>query len=221
MNDIWLILVPFLIVDIVNPVLFAFMVYAVGTKRAVVNSSAILLGHTLAYFCAGLVLAFGSKKIIDRLEHPQVIDFVFSLLIGILLLWVAFYSTKSRVSHNTAVTDRSSAVKMLGLGAIVNFIGIPFALPYFAVIHQILKANLNLANSITVLIVYNLLYALPFLLVPILSVAMGKRSALVLQRINKSLEQVGHYLMPLLLALAGVALVSDTIYFFITGTGLF
>jgi hypothetical protein len=45
------ILIPFLIADVLlisdvlNPVLFAFMVYAVGTPRPVLTSSVMLLGH--------------------------------------------------------------------------------------------------------------------------------------------------------------------------------
>ncbi len=68
------------------------MVYAVSTQRPIINSTAILLGHTLAYFSAGIIIALGLERIINRLENPHHIDFIISLLIGILLLWVTFRS---------------------------------------------------------------------------------------------------------------------------------
>jgi len=37
-------------------------------------------------------------------------------------------------------------VKAFGLGAVINFVGIPFALPYFAALNQILKADLTIID---------------------------------------------------------------------------
>lgn len=52
MIEIWTYLGPILLADLLNPVLFAFLVYAAGTNLAVINSGAVLIGHTLAYFAA-------------------------------------------------------------------------------------------------------------------------------------------------------------------------
>jgi hypothetical protein len=54
MNEIWPSLVPILLTDIVNPVLFAFMVYAVSTDRPIANSSSlVLIVDALYYFTTG------------------------------------------------------------------------------------------------------------------------------------------------------------------------
>lgn len=221
MNEIWMALTPILLADMVNPVLFAFMVYAVSTQRPIINSTAILLGHTLAYFCAGLVIALGFERISVRLENPHNVDFIISLLIGILLLWVAFSSTKKTEKRNKEDSGELSPFKALGLGAVVNFVGIPFALPYFAALDQILKADLAMPESLLILVSYNLLYALPFVIVPILVIAIGERSKPLLQRINDLLERFNRFLMPVLLFLVGVFLISDAITYFVTGIGLF
>jgi len=71
MFELWMTLIPILIADVVNPVLFAFLVYAAGTNRPVVNSCAVLLGHTLAYFGAGVVIAIGIEQISEHLSNPQ------------------------------------------------------------------------------------------------------------------------------------------------------
>ena len=47
MIDILTGLTPILLVDIVNPVLFGFMVVAAGTSRPIVLSGSLLLGHTI------------------------------------------------------------------------------------------------------------------------------------------------------------------------------
>jgi hypothetical protein len=74
--EVWTVLFPILLTDIVNPVLFAFMVYAAGTGRPVLLSSSMLLGHTAAYFSAGIVLALFMESIATRLANPRMIDFV-------------------------------------------------------------------------------------------------------------------------------------------------
>jgi len=66
MLQLWAVLIPILLTDIVNPVLFAFMVYAVGTDRPVSNSIAALLGHTAAYLTFGLV---GIALVADAISY--------------------------------------------------------------------------------------------------------------------------------------------------------
>ena len=221
MIEIWKTLAPILFADIINPVLFAFMVYAASTRQPVLNSIAILVGHTLAYFCAGIVLALGLERMIHRLENPQHIDFYIGLLIGVLLLWAGLLlcrkSEKTERKESAALTP----IKALGLGAVVNFVGIPFALPYFAALDQILKVNFAVTETLLLLLSYNILYALPFTIVPILVAILGARSQSILQSINTFLERVSAVLMPVILILLGGALVADAVNYFVTGKGLF
>ena len=84
------VLIPILLADIVNPVLFAVMVYAVGTDQPVRNSIAALLGHTTAYLTFGIGLALTFDIIMDRLANPAFIDYILSLLVGTLHLWAAW-----------------------------------------------------------------------------------------------------------------------------------
>ena len=93
-------------------------------------------------------------------------------------------------------------------------------MPYFAALNQILKADLTIIDSVIVLFAYNLLYALPFVIVPVLVAMNGERSQSLLKRINLVVERASAYLMPALLAIAGFALVGDAIKFLLTGKGL-
>lgn len=103
----------------------------------------------------------------------------------------------------------------------LNFIGIPFALPYFAAVDRILKADFTTAESLTVLVSYNVLYALPFMIVPVLVAISGDNIKAFLQRINYILDRGSNILMPLLLLLIGGTLIADAVSYFATGQGLF
>lgn len=222
MQDLLTALTPILLADVVNPVLFAFMVYAVGTDRPMLNANAVLLGHTAAYLTFGIALAFAYDAIAKRLGNPAPMDYGISLVIGLLLLWVTWKSARGNGKGNSAPeVAQLTPLKAFGTGAIVNAVGIPFALPYFAAIDQVLSADLDIAESITVLVGYNLVYALPFLIVPGLVLVLGEAGRPVLMRINEKLDRVSAFLMPLLLGLVGGALVADAVRYFVVGEGLF
>lgn len=219
--DIWTVLIPILLTDAVNPVLFAFMVYAAGADRPVVMSSAMLLGHTAAYFLAGIVLALSMESIAAYLSTPHTIDFVIGLIIGLVLLWLAFRSRKDTGKRPDEKAPKLTVVSCFTFGAVVNFIGIPFAVPYFAAIDQILKADYSAAQAVLTLLAYNLVYALPFAFVPVLSAVMGDAAKPILTRVNEWLDRISGFLMPLLLGSIGLILVADAVKYFWTGTPLF
>ena len=168
----------------------------------------------------GLALTF--DIIMDRLVNPAFIDYILSLLVGTLLLWAAWGVRGDKQQQKPASNmEQLTPIKAFGIGAIINIVGLPFALPYFAALDQILKADLTVADSALVIIGYNIGYALPFLVVPLLAIAMGERSRPVLARVNEKVDRVSAILMPFILAIVGIALVADAISYLATGEGLF
>jgi cytochrome c biogenesis protein CcdA len=220
MNEIWPSLVPILLTDIVNPVLFAFMVYAAGTDRPIANSSALLLGHTVAYFSVGVVLAAGLEQAIHRLQSPQRIDYFIELAIAIGLLWIGFRSRSDTGKRPDESAPKLGVVSSFTYGAVVNFIGIPFALPYFAALGQILKADFSTSQAVSALAAYNLAYAVPFCAVPVLRAVLGERSQPLLERTSLFLDKVSGVLMPVLIFLIALVLIVDALYYFTTGEQL-
>ena len=219
--DNWGILFPILLSDVLNPVLFTFMVYAAGSKRPVSVSSAMLLGHTAAYMTCGVILAYSIEKLSARLANPQTIDFVIELVIACALLWLVLRTRKDKGKRPDENTPEFTVWKAFGFGAAVNIIGIPFAVPYFAAIDQLLKSDLDTMGVVTGLTIYNAAYALPFLLIPLLTAIMGDRSKPILARVNGFMEKAGDIIMPLLLLAIGLALLLDSVWFFVRGESFF
>jgi cytochrome c biogenesis protein CcdA len=213
-------LIPLLVVDLLNPVLFALMVLAVSTERPMANSIGLLSGHTCAYFVSGIVIAFGLDRISERLSHPLTVDFVIELFIGLFCLWAALASRDGKASEEKNPERPLTPAYCFGYGAVINFIGVPFALPYFAAIGQILKADLSIETSILTLGVYNAAYALPFLLVPVAVAVLGDSCKPVLDKINNVLIGLVDKLMPILLLAIGVALTADAVKYLISGEAL-
>ena len=219
--DNWGILLPILLSDVLNPVLFTFMVCAAGSKRPVFISSAMLLGHTAAYMTCGVILAYSIEKLSARLSNPQTIDFVIELIIACALLWLVLRTRKDKGKRPDENTPEFTLWKAFAFGAVINIIGIPFAVPYFAAIDQLLKSDLDTMGVVTGLAIYNAAYALPFLLIPLLTAIMGDRSKPILARVNGFMEKAGDIIMPLLLLAIGLALLLDSVWFFARGESFF
>ncbi len=213
-------LLPILLVDVVNPVLFAMLVFAAGTSRPVANSTALLAGHTLAYFVAGILVSFGIAQISARLANPHRVDFVLSAIVGLGLIAMALTTRKSGAPSRDEPAWELTPARLFAFGAVLNFVGIPFALPYFAVIDQIVKADLDVAESLTVLAIYNGFYALPFMVVPISAAAAGESGREVLERINGYIARSSDLLMPWMLLALGLVICADSAAYFIRGEGL-
>ena len=215
-------LLPILLVDIVNPVLFGFMVIAAGTARPILHSSMLLIGHTAAYLVAGVLLANGLESIADRLENPKDVDFLISLIVGLVCLAVVIPAKKSPAKKKTEEDGVNlNPASAFAWGAAVNFVGIPFALPYFAALSQILVADISNTEAVLALVSYNVLYALPFTVVPLLIAISGDASRALLQRVNQFLDKASGFLMPIMLGGLGLFLVADAVIYFRGGVPLF
>jgi threonine/homoserine/homoserine lactone efflux protein len=215
MYELLAVVTPLLLIDVLNPVLFALLILAAGGGRPVANSSALLLGHTLAYFMVGLLASTGIERLAARLDNPQPVDFVIEFVLGIGFLYAALASRKGGASESRNPEGELTPLKCMAYGAIINFIGAPFALPYLAAVSEIVQANLPTATSVMVLAGYNLLYALPFLLVPGLIAATGDEARPVLERINRFLERSTDLLMPWLMLGLAIWLLAD-VYKYVT-----
>ncbi len=222
MTELWIVLTPILLTDVLNPVLFAFLIYATGTSRPMLNSSMMLVGHTVAYFLAGIMIAIGLERIMETLRDPGPLVFGFEFVIGAALLFVAL---KSRGSTGRPEPEEKaeplSPAKAFGLGIVLNLIGIPFAVPYFAALDQILKADLDTNGALTQLLIYNVAYALPFAAIIVIRAVMGKSAKPMLERINAWVEKIAGFIMTPLLFLLGIALLIDAVFYFATGRTLY
>jgi len=225
MLDLLPVFLPILLADIINPVLLAAVIFALGNRKPILFSTMLLTGWLVVYFGSGIVIAIGLESIMSFLSNPRPIDFYIELIVAVLLVWfgIKFLLQKKEKSTKQNFEDKNtlSASGAFVIGASINLIGMPFAIPYFAVLDQILKADLGWTASLFTLLIYNLLYILPFVVLIVIKLTMGKKSDQLLQTINNWMEKIGRILLPLMMILGGIALFVDAIMYFVTGTPWF
>lgn len=228
MVELWAVAGPILIIDLANPVLLAAVILSMTSDRPYTNTLALIAAHTLAYTLVGLLVIYGVAELVEllmspamaRLQNPEPEDFVIGLLVGMLLIWIAL-RWKTEPPHPSDAPpkpSKSGPVAAFFFGGVVSFVGMPFAIPYFAFVNQLMKLEGPLVPANLVL--YNLLYALPFLSVPAAVAVFGRSVMPLLERINKAVEKYAAYIMPGLLGIAGLLFVADALKYFATGKGL-
>lgn len=192
------------------------------------SSGAVIVGHTLAYFLVGVAIVYGLGELaarwlaplVDRFNSPQDIDFVIGLVLGLILTSVALRWRVSPPKASARPVSRfgSGIGGALVFGAVINFVGAPFALPFFAFLSQL--DRLAPEQTLSALAIYNLAYALPFLVNPLALAVVGQTVLPVLGKAVSTVERLSRYVPPVLLGLVGVGLLVDAALFFATGTGL-
>jgi threonine/homoserine/homoserine lactone efflux protein len=222
MLAVWAILAPILVSDVLNPVLFGAVIFSLGSRRAFTNALSLVAGHTVTYMLSGVILAVGFEKLSRLLANPRPIDFVIEAIIGLVLLWLGYLSTRPADERADQGLDEGlTPFAAFRLGMVINLIGIPFAVPYFAALDQLLKADLEWTGVVTHLTIYNLLYAVPFLGILAIRLIFRKQSEYILQKINTFIQKAADVLMPIVLLGLGGALIADAAAFFIRGKSLF
>jgi cytochrome c biogenesis protein CcdA len=225
MGSLILILIPILLTDVINPALLAAVIFTLGSKRPLLNANAVLFGWLSLYFIAGIILALSLESISEFLANPRPIDFYIEIVVGVLLIWLALRCFKKedprKKEKDYGEADSLKTSSAFWIGASINLIGMPFAIPYFAAIDQILKTDLEWFPAVMALLIYNLLYILPFTLLILIRSVYKEKSDHLFASINEKMEKLGNIILPLMLFAIGGILIVDAIKYFVTGEPLF
>lgn len=218
MGQLILILFPILIADILNPVLLAGTIFSLGSKHPLINSLAVLTSYLTTYFLAGVLIAVGLEQFENVFHIPQGFDYILELMVAALLFYIAWDTYKKGDSHPEKKLRRDENLGLMGslaLGAQINLVGLPFAVPYLAAIDQILKAEINVPVTLTVLLLYNIAYVFPYFLLIPLRIIYRKESDAIFDSINDWMHRVTTQYLPGILVALGLLLVEDAVSYLI------
>ncbi|GAB4225490.1 MAG: hypothetical protein Tsb0021_00260 [Chlamydiales bacterium] len=218
MTTLILVLIPIVITDLINPILLAGIIYGLGSRQPIINAWTILFSFFISYFAAGIVIALGIEYFSKILDIPGSFDYVLEFIVAVLLFYFAWKMWRSGDEHleEQLNHDRSMSLKdALVIGFNINLIGLPFALPYLAAIDQILKANLNPLTATLVLVIYNLIYILPFAGLIILWTFYQEKSGPIFRSVSNWMHRFIEKYLPILFLILGLLLIEDVVSYFL------
>ena len=189
------------------------------------GSIGFISGGFIVYFIFGIFILMGLDTLIDEYaelfisyvkSEPDCVELVIQIFIGFLMIYFAWqFSSKAPQNRNIKSYDSDiTPVQAFSLSASINIIGMWGALPYFAAMAQILKADLETTSMLWILAYYNFVFALPLIGFIILRVLMGDRATLVLTKMTDFFTHWGKQLIVFSLYLLGPLLIADGIGWF-------
>lgn len=202
------------VVDAINPSALAVALWWLARPGATPRLLAYIAGILIAYLPLGIALMLGAGALVhrfgDSLDHPVVLSL--QLAIGLALLGYAVFAPKAKAATGEHREPRvGGLLGMLLLGMTVTVVELTTAMPYFAAIAVMTSANLSVAQWLPLLVVYNLIFIAPPLLLVALNAMFGRhlqgRFAHWRVRLQAGAREAGLWVM----ALAGVALAGDAV----------
>ena len=182
MTALLLVLTPIALVDSTSmlPLGIPVMVAMLGARGGERSCFAFLAGIFTVYFPMGIVLAVGLDAILDQLKDdfqrgastpPGLLSLAIQLAIGIVLLAYGWKLATARAKRKEAAPAEPLAPSAsFTLGAGLMLVGLPGAVPYFAAVDQVLRADLDVVSSVLAMLFYNGVFLLPLAAVPLLRI---------------------------------------------------
>ncbi len=206
------------IADSLNPTTIAPALYLASGERARERVTEFTLAVFLVSLAGGAVIALGpGELLLDVVPTPHhVARHIVEIVAGVVMLIVAALvwhnrnSLSDREPPQANAEGKSSAI----LGATIAAVELPTAFPYFAAIAAIVGSGLNIGSQLLLLVLFNVCFILPLLLIVATLWIAGERATQILDGWREFLQR--HWPV----VVAGLALLAGVIAIAIGVTGL-
>ncbi len=205
------------LLDSLNPSALAMTLYLLTTKDYTPRVLTYVAGIFGTYLAVGLLLFFGLGTALaalgDAAEHPVVYG-----LQGVLGAGLLIYALVD--PHKGKQQQEPRLPRSLGLGAIfllgitITGVEVTTALPYLGAIGLLTNADLALAQSLPILLIYNLIFILPPTLLLVAYRLFGERLQARFDRYRETLQRGSRETWLWILGIVGFFLLADSLRYF-------
>lgn len=211
----------------ITPLALVPLIQVLGGSRPYRVAGAFLVGLYLSYLVMALAFLFGLSSVFLKLNNwlahrwrnPEPMDFGLELLVGVLLLYFALRRRdvrRDRVEGREMARGVSPAAAF-GFACMLNVVGFPGALPYFAAADAILRADLPPTAATLSVVLYVAIFVLPLTAIVILRALLGPRGDAFMQAVSRFFEVWGKRLLMTLMLLLGLAMTLDATFYWVRG----
>jgi len=206
------------IADSLNPTTIAPALVLASGERALHNLAHFTAGVFVIYFLGGAAVALGpGELLLDAIPNPHhTFRHILEVVAGVIMLGVAglVWRNRHRLAarrlDRPAVEGKSSFL----LGLTITTVELPTAFPYFAAIAAIIGAGPNPGSVLLLLLLFNVCFILPLLLMILTLYLAGDHATETLARWRNFLQRRWPVLV------AGLALLAGLLSLFVGISGL-
>jgi cytochrome c biogenesis protein CcdA len=204
--------------DSMNPSTIAPGLYLASGPRPRSALTEFTLGVFAVNFVGGAIIALGpGQALLALVPHPNATTrYILEMVAGTVMLiaGVVLWRRRERLARRELPTPSSEGRSSFLLGATISVVELPTAFPYFAAIAAIVGSGLGPGRQTIALVIYNLCFVLPLLLMILTITVAGDRAGPILTRAREALQRRWPAV------LAGLALVAGAFVLALGITGL-
>ncbi len=198
--------------DSLNPSTVGPALYLALGRDPVRRVAAFALGVFAVSFAGGTILTLGpGRALIALVPRPgphatHLIELAVGIALAVLAagLWIGRERMAAHLAREPARSGRSSLV----VGATIMAVELPTAFPYFAVILAILGSRTAVPGQVVVLLVFNVAFVAPLLLIAAARGLAGDGGAKVMERVRAAIDRRAAVLLSALVFAVAVVVAS-------------
>jgi hypothetical protein len=150
------------------------------------------------------------------------LDFALELVVGVLLV---FFALRRQDPRKKRTGDRSldgavSPAQAFGFASMLNIVGFPGAVPYFAAADAIMRADLPALEGALAVAYYCAVFLVPLGAIVLLRALLGQHGDAFLAAVSRFLGTWGKRILMTLMFLLGAVMVVDASFYWIGGSPL-
>jgi cytochrome c biogenesis protein CcdA len=203
------------VIDSINPSALVVTIYLLTQPGAVPRVLCYVAGILVSYLALGLALMLGAGTLFDRFgaafDHPVAWGAQAALGAGMLAFAIAAPKSSAASMRPPPAPRIGGLFGMILLGGTVTAIEMVTALPYFAAVAIMVGAGLPIAVWAPLLLIYNLIFIVPPLILLGLHTALGPRLRSRYGRWQARLQAGARETLLWIVAIVGVGLLFDAV----------
>lgn len=225
MVELLLVLAPIALLDAtsITPLCIVPLILLMGGPKPLRTSAGFLSGIFVSYVLCSILVLVGLQGFVqlaqDRFvaywNHPDTIDIWLGIAIGaVMVLFGARLSARRQPppdDESSRVQEGAGPWQAFVGGFVLTLVGLPGALPLFAAVDQILRADPGLAGELIAVLFYNVVFVAPLAFVLVLRIVSGDSVEPLLRRVGEVMGTWGRRLIVGGLIVVGLAFVADGI----------
>jgi cytochrome c biogenesis protein CcdA len=196
------------VVDSINPSAIAVTLYLLSRERAAARVAVYIAAIFVTYLTLGTVMLSGLDALLPSLGgvFDGRIGFIVQGLVGLTMLLYAFRAPSGATPAPRAEPGAASYAALALLGVTVTAMELPTAVPYLGAIALLTSSALPIAGWLPLLVLYNVVFVLPPLLLLAGHAVFGQRLAARYAALRERIQAGAHETMLWIFGLVGGAL---------------
>jgi cytochrome c biogenesis protein CcdA len=210
------------LVDSLNPATIIAMVFLLSTAQPLPRTTSFLLGVGATYLLCGLLIYLGFGAVFDYIQNffKGTGGYIAKAVLGVVLVGASLYLhyQPQNTDFKTPASIHPGATFVFGVVSTIS--DMPTAFPYLVALERISAFNPDIVTTILLLLFYNILYALPALILLFSYLLARRHAATVIENIKGFFQRWMKPVSVVALSIFGVLLLVDSGAFFVSGDGL-